>query len=931
MFKKLLFIFLLLIIISITAFGQDYCEVLPPPGSPGGDGCDDNVSFSNGNTIQYSFGNKYLIYMNGYFEEANKLFGGNYFEVTYSPEQLLKASPVLIFPTGGLFGMENDSTLKAILQEYVRLGGNVIFFANQYGSHIDKVVPVPEGQSLRSYGWREDGSCWANAINLKAMHPALAAMAAGGIVTDGQFSVYPSNSTILLRKGSNQEPVLLYYPYGSGTVILTSMYTDWGAAHSQATASELRLVRDLVTFAKNCNLAIPMYDLAVNPTPNISLQVKVKNDSENAATKAKMTVYTPDRKTVLYQIESAVSLAAGAETEIPLAFTLPVLTDVNLGICHTDYELYDAENKVVQMTSEADSGRFTPYRLKLSPTPIKDLVCWLTTENEFVYWDEKPQFILHVRNNTDHAITESFNYEWWHGVRTPLTTLTVAAGQLYEYHFEVPLLTSIRNSSVYMESFFVHKTSDYSWQTYKGIRVVYPSFSSRIQTPSSQIRFGDAINYTINSTNITGKAIAGSVVVKLLKDEQEIETLYSASHDFGKDENFNYSGSHTLVNPLAPGNYNLKLAVTGPDNKTFYSYKSFSYVRSNVNINLATIPEVYTIDKYNNRYGMIPGQTYSVNFKLRNNSLFAINQGRYMVTLKSESGSEVFRKEATNIVFNASQELAFSEPFVFSPVAGGKYILQVEYTDESRTAELVTVSRMQYEYLMKALLTSDKTNYHYLDTANIQLKIAGVGAIHIKCNYSNGVQERDIDIPVGQNGATEIFQVPIPLWFNSYYSVSAMITDASGNYVNAGTTFQITPPKVAHSAKTDVLGLKEGTPLNLTLAFSEQSGMPVPFNAVLEVQSPSLNYSDSKTVIIQPVVANEFNYQIPVAETVNAGLHYINYQLKIGELLIMQGSTAIELPAIALRFSEPPATINAGAAFDLQMENSGGRPGTFAA
>ncbi len=85
---------------------------------------------------------------------------------------------------------------------------------------------------MQAFGWREDQSCLKNSLYVDGSHPAL-------------------SSTVLLRRKVNNEPALIYYPYGEGTVILTSMFTDWGLAHSQASSAELKLVRDLVTFAKN--------------------------------------------------------------------------------------------------------------------------------------------------------------------------------------------------------------------------------------------------------------------------------------------------------------------------------------------------------------------------------------------------------------------------------------------------------------------------------------------------------------------------------------------------------------------------------------------------------------------------------------------------------------------------------------------------------
>ena len=50
------------------------------------------------------------------------------------PAERLKASPVLLIPSGGLYGKENDQSLQLILAEDVRLGGNLVVLSQQAGS-----------------------------------------------------------------------------------------------------------------------------------------------------------------------------------------------------------------------------------------------------------------------------------------------------------------------------------------------------------------------------------------------------------------------------------------------------------------------------------------------------------------------------------------------------------------------------------------------------------------------------------------------------------------------------------------------------------------------------------------------------------------------------------------------------------------------------
>jgi len=56
------------------------------------------------------------------------------------------------------------------------------------------------------------------------------------------------NSIILLRRTANGQPAMLMYPYGTGKVIVTSMYSDWAYGHSQASKEEIALVKKVSTY-----------------------------------------------------------------------------------------------------------------------------------------------------------------------------------------------------------------------------------------------------------------------------------------------------------------------------------------------------------------------------------------------------------------------------------------------------------------------------------------------------------------------------------------------------------------------------------------------------------------------------------------------------------------------------------------------------------
>jgi len=194
----------------------------------------------------------------------------------------IESSNVLIIPSGELMEDENDLSLKETLKQYVSNGGTIVVFAQQYGRHVENIIPIPDGERLKVYGWREDQSCYWGSVYGSIKHPVLSSLRSdwASVAVDGYIDEYPQNSVILLRRISNRKPALLYYKYGKGTVILTTLYTDWGYAHSQASSSELNIVRDLLTFSKDTDNDIPMYNISENENPVVKLNLKLRNDTE---------------------------------------------------------------------------------------------------------------------------------------------------------------------------------------------------------------------------------------------------------------------------------------------------------------------------------------------------------------------------------------------------------------------------------------------------------------------------------------------------------------------------------------------------------------------------------------------------------------------------------------------------------------------------
>jgi hypothetical protein len=167
------------------------------------------------------------------------------------PPSLVQTQPVLVIPSGGLYGLENSAFLKSTLDEYVRLGGTLVVLAQQHGYEFS-ILPTPDGKPITGYGWAEDQACLWNGTYIDTYHQILSSLSTSQVSAnvDGYFTGYSDNSTILLRRTANGQPAMLMYEYGAGRVVVSSLYSDWGYTHAQATQDEVTIIRDLLAWAK---------------------------------------------------------------------------------------------------------------------------------------------------------------------------------------------------------------------------------------------------------------------------------------------------------------------------------------------------------------------------------------------------------------------------------------------------------------------------------------------------------------------------------------------------------------------------------------------------------------------------------------------------------------------------------------------------------
>lgn len=357
----------ILMAISIPNAFSGSCDDTSPPSStsPGGGHPDDSYAVDSGfindnNTIFYSDPSA-VNFLHGHFKELSTFY--NAFkksevgtDAASSALDLLNSTPLLVIPSGGLYGYENSAFFKATLDEFVKQGGTLVVFAQQHGYEFS-VLPVPQEsdgsyRQISGYGWEEDQNCFADAVYIETWHQMLSGQnrSTPTLNVDGYFTNYPSASTVLLRRTANGQAAMLMYDYGQGKVIATSMYSDWAYAHGQASKEEAALVGDMISWAK-----LPADLPEVQAGTQVTVSVAVTNSTVTDAAAVKMQIYSPDRSALLSERTVSISVPAGQSVDIAESYT--PITISPLGIYHVDYILLDAQGDIIP----PGRNRFRPF------------------------------------------------------------------------------------------------------------------------------------------------------------------------------------------------------------------------------------------------------------------------------------------------------------------------------------------------------------------------------------------------------------------------------------------------------------------------------------------------------------------------------------------------------------------------------------------
>jgi hypothetical protein len=682
--------------------------------------------------------------------------------IDFNPE-IVKDHPVLLVPTGGFYGLKDSTTVRALLDEYVKNGGTLVVFTQQHGYDWG-LLPTPvdpetgKRKSITGYGYQEDQSCQYNSVFIDTYHPVLSVFSTptANIGVDGYFTSYPESSTVLLRRVSNGQPAMIMYPYGNGYVIATTMYTDFAFTHNQANQTEINFVQNIISWAKK-----PASLIEVKPGEMVSLNVDVRNFMDVDSSVVKFTILDPARKIVTEQAQN-ITIPVGQSITIPVIYASTNTSP--LGIYHIDYTLLDAQGNIVQPRAESDSGRFAVSQPSGNIYhPLYQL--WVTSPVENVFKGEEVIFTIHIKNNTAQDIlagkigigsheARSEGGRWWvfheaiEGIDIP------AGGQVdIPWTFRINISQSI--------FFGLFKNADnpntylvrggLAWAE-KGIKLIIPSLDVTLKTDKNIYLKEETL--VINALLKNNIGYSWQPTLKIyIKDSKGINVFEDEKTYFLIPNGTISLETHfTLPSTLAKGNYLVKCETWYKGRFLSSSYTGFEILQSQILVqpNLSS--------PFNTGTNLIP-------FTLSNIGKINVSSGTLDLNLKAPDGSIVYTgNHSFSLSIGESKMLEI--PISISSLNFGNYTLIYTQSDETSTGSPTYITIPNSIALSLSL---DKSTYRVRETANLKVDLKNIGKFNlenISLNVSvpdiNYIDTKTLSLGVSSEAISLEFAIPIP-------------------------------------------------------------------------------------------------------------------------------------------------------------------------
>ena len=675
-------------------------------------------------------------------------------DYTTPPGDLIAAAPVLILPSGSLSGLDNSEVFKAVLQEYVKQGGTVVCFAQQYGYEFGA---LPGGE-VAGFGWMEDQACHANAVYVSRDHPVFAGQTIKDIdaAVDGYFTHIPDNAQVLLRRTKNTYPAMITYEYGQGRVIATDMYEDWAYGHSQSTEQARALIRDIVGWAKNPELR------EYNPGAPASLNITLESADFLSEDAVSATVYYVSAEAEVVSsevVELAVPLAPGQNVDIN--YTLNIPADAELGISRLDYDLLNSEGEVIQPRAEG-----TSFAVKLPElgggVRLPDYQMWITSYDERLQKGAEAHFTIHMRNNTQSDLVSAGLFQ---SLLTRITDINIPADSeiVYEHSYSATLIPTIQR-------FDLKDSAGNSLASAKRI-ILFPYYkvSASVSLSALEYEKSQTVDGVVNIANKTLEPPTDtSTPLELLSRvtvldktgtiiyAQDIITELSWEDSSSAQVPFSFS----LPEDALSGRYSVRVDVFSGEERVSAAVEVFNIPAIVLSIEPGYPAEFNFTD------------SHVISYTLNNLSTKPADDVSVTLKLKGPDASVIYENtQSVSVPASGSRTVSF-EDAVFGTNSSGTYLINAVVTCDGENYILNKILNNS----VSLALELDKTFYAQGDTVNITGSIQNTGDFtltqlpYVLKNQNIGLdQSRNFDfIPGQQHQITAAAYVPSDITAGSY-------------------------------------------------------------------------------------------------------------------------------------------------------------------
>jgi len=620
--------------------------------------------------------------------------------------------PVLLIPSGGLYGLEGSASFRARLETYVRNGGIVLVSTQQKGYEFSA---LPGG--LGGYGWTEDQSCFDSSAYFPQYHQAIPSFDRQylNVLVDGYFSTYPDTAISLLTRDKTGQPAALLYPYGQGYVMATTIYADWGRSNYQYSRDDHQVWRDLIAWATlgtlpGYNQTFPDY----SPGDTVDLAVPVMNASGQDAAAVRFVLLDPERQVAAYRL---VTTTVSAGTAITLLFVLTNTAQVPLGIWSVDYVLRDDGGQAIQ--NQAIGAAFIVSDPAENVGSNRPWDFWIIAASEYWVRGTTGEFTFHIRNRTGqdrHNV--QVQYVWPHhawegggaayGVPDRLVhdVGTVPANTEVTFVVTATMFTQDRLfGSLYEDSRYV---TGASFQ----IRSLPAAAQVAVRPAQDSYYVGQPVTVTVTLTNTEQ---AGYSATARLRALDPARLLFDA-----QEQLFTLGGRgssvalvYTLTMPLTPtfGLHTVQVEAVRGGQAVGFGQAHFNLPAPHVAVAVAGPADGYRL-----------GQSNTVTFTLTNQGGTTVDDGRFDVRLDAPDGSPLWStSDPFTLTGWAALTLTHAVPF---STALGIYTFRY---DGLMHGGLITRDTTEAAAAYAVTVTQDKERHAGGETMAVTVTVQNIG------------------------------------------------------------------------------------------------------------------------------------------------------------------------------------------------------------